>query len=73
MEKTKGVATSPIAAPGLVGVMVDRQDLENLIHYADGAAKILKDAGYEGKATALEGRYMKIADSIAMGGRNHEA
>jgi len=41
-----------------------RSDLENLLMYADTAAKILKDNGFPGKAEALEVRYMRIAKII---------
>lgn len=70
-EETNG--NESIAAQGLDGVLVNRKNLESLIHYADSMAKILKDAGFPGKATALEERYMKIADEIAMEGRSCEA
>lgn len=52
---------------GLVDVVqVSKQDIENLIYYADTAAKILKDNGWPGKAEALENRYMKIAVAIGL-------
>ena len=47
-------------------VEVSRNDLENLIYYADTAAKILKDNGWPGKAEALEDRYMKVAREIGL-------
>lgn len=43
-------------------VMVDisLNEFVDLISYADTVAKILKDNGFEGKAEALEKRYMKF-------------
>ena len=37
-----------------------------MIYYADTAAKILKDNGWQGKAEALETRYMKLARAVGM-------
>ena len=47
-------------------VEVSRNDLENLIYYADMVASILKDNGWPGKAKALEDRYMKVAREIGL-------
>lgn len=38
--------------------------LEDLLMYVDTAAKILKENGWQGKAEALEQRYMKVAKEI---------
>ena len=43
-------------------------DLEDLLMYADTAAKILKENGWPGKAQALEQRYMKVAEAIGFDG-----
>ena len=45
-----------------------RSYLEDLLLYADTAAKILKENGWPGKAQALEQRYMKVAETIGFTG-----
>ncbi len=49
-------------------VSCSRSDLEDLILYADTAAKILKEQGFYGKGEALERRCMKVADVIGFTG-----
>jgi len=54
--------------PADVLVICPRADLEDLLMYADTAAKILKENGWPGKAEALEQRYMKVAEAVGFTG-----
>lgn len=49
-------------------VSCPRGDLEDLLMYADTAAKILRETGFPGKAEALEQRYTKVAKAIGFDG-----
>lgn len=43
-----------------------KKEAVDLIHYADCCAKILKDNGFEGKAQALEERYLKLGKRLGL-------
>lgn len=47
-------------------VSVSKDDLENLVYYADIVASILKQNGFPGKAEALENRYMKFSHLLEL-------
>ena len=61
--------TGPLSAVAVdPRVSCPRSYLEDLLLYADTAAKILKENGWPGKAQALEQRYMKVAEAIGFTG-----
>lgn len=50
----------------------ERRAIESLVMYADTAALILEENGYEGKAQALEARYMRVEEIFGLDLRSNK-